>query len=208
MTSALVVAVLLSGGPPSEVDGHAVFAKARQTMLGGARLPWLLLASGSIARSDDSSEKASERFVLEWEPCERRDVRGYLSRVAEQVLDSTMAVLCRGNPIVRARVDRNGSHVQYVWDPPIKSYPFEEDRVTVQIDPEQGLVTRARLETRWQKYDAKTRKPRIHSRLVGTAELSDFKPIGTMRLPHRLQLQAGSVREDWTIERIEIVPLP
>jgi hypothetical protein len=29
-----------------------------------------------------------------------------------------------------------------------------------------------------------------------------------MRLPHRLQLQAGSDREDWTIERIEIVPLP
>ncbi len=40
------------------------------------------------------------------------------------------------------------------------------------------------------------------------AEFSNYRSVGTMHLPHRLQLQAGSVREDWTIERIEIVPLP
>ena len=207
MTSAVVVAVLLAGSPSAEADGHAVFAKTQQVMLGGARLPWLLLASGSIERSDESGAKASERFVLEWEPCGRRDVRGYLSKVAGQVLASTMAVLCHGDPIARARVDRNGSHVRYVWEPSIESYPFG-NYVTVEIDPEAGLVTRARLETRRPEYDINAWELRIDSRLVGTAELSDFKPVGTMRLPHRLQLQAGSLREDWTIERIEIVPLP
>jgi hypothetical protein len=223
MTSAVVVAVLLSGSPsPSpEVDGHAVFARTQEVMLGGARLPWLLLASGSVSRSDKLGQKPSERFVLEWEPCGRRDVRGSLSKVAGEVLAKTIGVLCRRDPVTTARVDRNGSHVSYLWVLPGEwmrhatgsttaafDFEFGRDHVTVEIDPESGIVARIRLAPRWTREPSDPRKAPAHSEVVGTAELSDYKPLGTMRLPHRLQLQAGDVREDWTIEQIEIVPLP
>jgi hypothetical protein len=206
MTS-MVVAVLLalpfaSGGPPDEPpDRSALFAKARQVMLGGTRLPWLLLTSGSITRSGG---KGNERFVIEWEPCGRRDVRGQLSKTAEEVLRSAFGLLCRAP--AEARVERNGSHVRYVWDDTDKY--FGGSLIVVEIDPEAGLLVRTRLEWVRRRYDKKAGKQRTASGVVGTAELSDFKPVGTMRLPHRMRIEAGSAREDWTIERIEIVPLP
>jgi hypothetical protein len=134
MTSALVVAVLLSSSPESE--GHAALVKARQAMMADARLPWLLLASGSI--SDENGKE--RRFVVEWEPCRARcDVRGHLLAAAEAMLEAVSSVICGNDPLEDARVERNGTQ---------------------------------------------------------------------MRLPRRVQLRAGSDREDWTIERIEIVPLP
>jgi hypothetical protein len=215
----LVVAILLAGDPSPEVDGHAVFARTQEVMLGGARLPWLLLASGSVSRSDKLGQKPSERFVLEWEPCGRRDVRGSISSVADEVLTNTIGVLCGRDPVATARVERNGSHVSYLWvrpgervrratDPTTAPFDFGRDHVTVEIDPESGIVARIRLEERWTRYPSDPGKAQPHSEVVGTAELSEYKPVGTMRLPHRLQLQAGSDREDWAIERIEIVPLP
>lgn len=217
----LVVAILLAGDPSPEVDGHAVFARTQEAMLGGARLPWLLLASGSVSRSDKLGRKPSERFVLEWEPCGRRFVRGSLSKVANEVLSETIGVLCESDPVGTARVERNGSHVRYLWVRPGErmrrvtgstafDYELGTDHVTVEIDPESGIVARTRLETHWTREPSNSRKaqPPSESEIGGTAELSDYKPVGTMRLPHRLQLQAGSDREDWTIERIEIVPLP
>jgi hypothetical protein len=196
MTSLLAIAVLLSTS--LEADEPDVFAKARQAMLGGAQLPWLLLTTGSITTSES---KSSEPFAMEWEPCQRRQVRGRRSSLDGAVFDAVHAVFCNADATSNARVDRNGQRIRYGWKVP-------DGRFWVEIDRETGLVSRARVESRWMQYDRKSRKSLSRSSVLATAELSDYKPVGTARLPHRVRLQAKGTWEEWTIERIEIVPLP
>ena len=189
MTSLLAVAVLLS--TPAQADGPDPLAKARQAMLGGARLPWVLHVTGSFARAN---KKGSERFVLEWEPRQRRDVRGYLSFAADTMLEAAESLV--GG---RGRAEKNGTQIRYFWE---RSTWSGGERFSLDVDPRTGLVSRSQYDE-WR-----LRPPRSPSSPTITAEFSDFKPVGTMRLPHRIRLARGNQTEHWTIEQIEIVPLP
>lgn len=196
MTSLLAVAVLLS---TQAVDGQGPLAKvpdplakAQQAMLGGARLPWVLHVTGSIARSE---QDAGERFVLEWEPYRRLDVLGHHSSAAETMIQAVKSLV----GVVRVRVEKNGTQIRYVWE---RSNWSGSERFSLDVDPPTGLVYRSRYDE-WE-----LRPPNRRSRPTITAEFSDFKTVGTMRLPHRIRLARGNETEHWTIDQIEIVPLP
>jgi hypothetical protein len=195
MTSVLALTVLLS----TQTQGHGPdpLASARQAMLGEARLPWVLHVTGSIARSD---RDAAERFVLEWEPRQRRDVRGYRSSAADTMLQAAESLVCGPGAIKDVRVEQNGTRIRYAWE---RTDSFGGLRFALDVDPRTGLVSRSRVD-QWSTFGPPDRRG---SRTI-TAELSDFRPVGRMRLPHRIRVAARNLTEHWTIERIEIVPLP
>ena len=184
----------LAGGTSERPDA---LTRARQAVLGEARLPWLLQASGSITQANGSTT----RFLLDWEPCgSRLDLRPS-SLAASKALTGAASLLCAPSEPT-AVTERSAQKVRIEFEKPA--------RAMIDVDPDTGFIT-------WAHFDDRPGVPPGQEALrpcpffsTATVSLSDYRRVGGAALPHRLSVRWSCERgtEEWTIEQIEILPLP